>query len=188
MLLPGESVTAAEYRLVRSYPVAVEEPSGLSYDPQTDTLWTVRDGGGGVYQLDKRGNLLKAIDIPSNDLEGIAYKPHSDTFLLAEERNRVIQEIDRKGKILQTIKVPIEYSWLHLNHGLEGVGCDPKSGHIFVVNEKSPRAVMELDANGVVLRSFDVQQAEDLSGICYDNASGNLLILSHESKKVMEFT
>lgn len=188
LLLSCGPAAAVEYEMAGSFPVQVGEPSGLAYDPQTDTLWTVRDGGGGVYQLDKRGELLTIIDIRTNDLEGIAYNPLSDTFLLAEERHREILEIDRQGNVLRTIAVPIKWRMWHINHGIEGVTINPRNGHVFVVNEKSPVAVMELDENGSIVKSFEVEEADDLSGIHYDYQSGNLLVLSHESKKVMEFT
>ncbi len=184
----SETVLAAGYKFVKSFTVAVEEPSGLTYDQKTDTLWTVRDGGGGLYQLDKQGKVLKAINIPSDDLEGIAYKASSDTFLLAEERKREILEIDRDGAIIQRINVPIKYRLWNLNYGIEGVSYNPKNGHIFIVNEKHPRAVMELDEDGVIIKSFEVEELGDLSGIYYDSTSGNLILLSHESKVIMEFT
>ncbi|HCN18701.1 MAG TPA: hypothetical protein DIS73_00175 [Planctomycetia bacterium] len=188
-LLPSCSFAAVgEYELADSFPVQVVEPSGLTYDPHTDTLWTVRDGRGGVYQLDKQGELLTIIDIRTNDLEGIAYNPLNDTFLLAEERHREILEIDRQGNVLRTIKVPIEWRMWNLNHGIEGVSIDPRTGHVFVANEKSPKAVIELDEDGNVIKSFEVEEADDLSDICYAYSSGNLLVLSHESKKIMEFT
>ncbi|MFQ5957160.1 MAG: SdiA-regulated domain-containing protein [Candidatus Brocadiales bacterium] len=184
----SESVFATEYKLLQSFPVDVEEPSGLTYDPQTDTLWTVQDGGGGLCQLDTHGKVINTIDIPSNDLEGIAYKPGSDTFLLAEERNREILEVDRQGTIIQAIMVPIKWRLWHLNYGIEGVSYFPKSRHIFIVNEKGPRVLMELNEGGAVVQSFEVEGVEDLSGIYCNDASGDLLIISHESKKVMELT
>ncbi|MHC4358144.1 MAG: SdiA-regulated domain-containing protein, partial [Planctomycetota bacterium] len=112
---------ATEYELVRAFPVEVVEPSGLAYDPKTNTLWTVSDGGGDLYQLSTRGELLRKIDFTSNDLEGIAYKPSTNTFLLAEERNREVLEIDRQGKILRVAKIPTDYSWWDLwkrNYGI----------------------------------------------------------------------
>ena len=147
---------ATEYELARTFPVEVGEPSGLAYDPKTNTLWTVSDGGGGLSQLNTRGEPLREMDFTSNDLEGIAYKPATDTFLLAEERTREILEIDRQGKILWVAKVPTDYSWWNLlqrNHGIEGVAYDQKSGSIFVVNEKSPRVVIELIEGDVITRS-----------------------------------
>ncbi len=189
LTLPAVSYgMAVEYRLVSSFPVTLGEPSGLTYDPKTDTLWAVSDGGDGIYQIDKQGKVLKKLDTPSHDLEGIAYNPNTDTFLLAEERNREIVEINRQGKVLRTIKVPVKWRFWHINHGIEGVSYDPETGHIFVVNEKSPRAVMELDESGKITKSFDVDEADDLSGIFWDGTSGKLLVLSHESKRVMEFT
>ncbi|HHT9117551.1 MAG TPA: SdiA-regulated domain-containing protein [Candidatus Hypogeohydataceae bacterium YC38] len=181
--------SATEYKLhVESFPVAVKEPSGLTYDPLHDTLWTVQDGGGIVYEITKKGEVSGSIDLSSNDLEGIAYRPDTQTFLLAEERKREIVEIDRKGKVLKTIKVPISYHLWNMNYGIEGVSLDPKSGNIFVVNEKKPKMVMELKEDGTVLNSFEVKDADDLSDIYYDATTGNLLVLSHESRKVMEFT
>lgn len=188
LLLFCRDVLAEGYELLESYPVDVREPSGLTYDPQTDTLWTVQDGGGGIYQIDKQGKVLETINIPSDDLEGIAYKPDTDTFLLAEERKREILEVDRQGKVLREINTPIKYSFWHINHGLEGVCYDPRRQSIFVANEKSPRMVVGLDMRGDVVGSFDVEGVGDLSGMCYDDTNGNLLVLSHESRKVMEFT
>ncbi|MCP4364584.1 MAG: hypothetical protein GY800_04725 [Planctomycetes bacterium] len=191
MLTAAGRAAATGYELVRAFPVEVEEPSGLAYDPKTNTLWTVRDGGGNLFQLNTRGELLRKIDFTSNDLEGIAYKPSTNTFLLAEERTREILEIDRQGKILWVVKVPTGYSWwnvLHRNHGIEGVTYDPKSGSIFVVNEKGPKAVIELIEGDAITKSFEIIEADDLSGIHFDDKTGNLLVLSHESRKVMEFT
>jgi uncharacterized protein YjiK len=178
----------AEYRLAGSFPLNVKEPSGLTYDPVHDTLWTVQDGGGNLFEMDKKGNVLKEITLKSGDLEGVAYKPDTDTFLLAEERRREVIEVDRTGKTLKTIKVPIEWHYWDLNHGIEGVAYDPKTKSIFVANEKKPRQVMEMKEDGSVLNSFEVTELGDLSDLFYDTATDRLLVLSHESKAVVEFT
>lgn len=191
LILISLSPTAqgVEYRLLGSFPVAVKEPSGLAYDPLHDSLWTVRDGGGGLFEIDKKGNVLKELPIKSHDLEGIAYRPDTDTFLLAEERRREVVEIDRAGKTLKTTKVPIEWHYWELNHGIEGVAFDPKSKNIFVANEKRPRQVMELEEDGLLIKnSFEVAQVGDISDLFYDIATDRLLVLSEESRTVLELT
>lgn len=187
LLFTGDTA-AEEYTLAGTFQVRVSEPSGLAYDPEHKTLWTVRDGGGGVYEIDKKGKTLKKLPVVSSDLEGIAYKPDSQTFLLAEERKRQVVEIDRKGKVIKTIDVPIRWHYWNINSGIEGVAYDPKSRHIFVANEKNPRMVMELEEDGKPVNFFEVKDALDLSDIYCDYTRDTLLVLSHESKKVMEFT
>lgn len=193
------AIQGAEYKLSGTFHVAVKDPSGLTYDPVHDSLWTVRDhgsglaeklmgGGGGLFEIDKKGKVLKKMPLKaSNDLEGIAYRADTDTFLLAEERNREVVEIDRAGKTLRTIKVPIKWGYQDLNHGIEGVAYDPKSKNIFVANEKNPRQVMELKEDGNVVNSFEVIEASDISDLYYDATTDRLLVLSHE-KILLEFT
>lgn len=180
--------SATEYNLIETYTVGAREPSGLAYDPADDALWVVEDRGGGIYKIQKHGeDILGAIVFSSEDLEGIAYNPLSKTFFLAEERKRFILEIDRKGKLIKTIDVPIEYDETDVNYGFEGVTFDPQSGHLFVVNEKNPVAILEVTPDAEIVNLFEVD-ANDLSGICLDSRTGNLLVVSHESHMLMEFT
>ncbi|MBI5125428.1 MAG: SdiA-regulated domain-containing protein [Planctomycetes bacterium] len=192
-------VQGAEYKLSGTFHVAVKDPSGLTYDPVHDSLWTVQDhgnglaeklmgGGGGLFEIDKKGKVLKRMPLKaSNDLEGIAYKADTDTFLLAEERKREVVEINRAGKTLKTIKVPIKWGYRNLNHGIEGVAYDPKSKNIFVANEKNPRKVMELKEDGNIVNSFEVIEASNISDLYYDATTDRLLVLSHENI-LLEFT
>lgn len=186
-LLPFVSRGAtAGYNLVGTFPVAIKEPSGLTYDPINDSLWTVQDGGGDLFEIDKKGNVLKKVPLKSGDLEGIAYKADTDTFLLAEERRREIVEIDRRGKTLETVKVPIEWHYWNLNYGIEGIAFEPRSKGIFVANEKKPCRIIEMEQDGRIVQVFDVDKVSDISGLHYDATSDRLLVLSHESKSVLE--
>ncbi len=179
---------ALQYDLSETYTIGAREPSGLTYDPEKDALWVVEDSGGGIYLVQKRGEeILGAIIFKSEDLEGIAYDPSSGGLFLAEERKRFIIKIDKKGKIIETIDVSIEYNDAEDNYGFEGVTYDRKSGHLFIVNEKNPTAVLEVTLGAEIVNSFDVD-AEDLSGICLDPKTGNLLIISEESNVLMEYT
>lgn len=181
-------VYAIEYDLIETYTIGAREPSGLAYDPDKDALWVVEDNGGGIYLIQKRGeDILGAVIFKSEDLEGIAYNPESKTFFLAEERKRFILEVDKKGKIVRTIDVPIVYDYGDVNYGFEGVTFDPATKHLFIANEKNPVAVLEVTLNAEIVNSFDVD-ADDVSGICLDNKTGNLLVISEESNALMEYT
>src|SRR6201992_2828790 len=71
-----------------------EEASGVTYDPVTETLFVVGDGGTSVVQVDKEGNLVNSMTLaPGNspqgttfyDTEGIAYVGNEE-FVIPEER------------------------------------------------------------------------------------------------------
>jgi uncharacterized protein YjiK len=60
-------------RKIRDREVGLKEPSGLACDPATGNLWTVSDSEMRLFELDERGVLQSALDIPSGraDFEGI---------------------------------------------------------------------------------------------------------------------
>ena len=212
LIFYAPAVRGAEYHLLGSFNVAVREPSGLAYDPKNDSLWTVQDNGGDLYEIDKKGNVLKRVPLRpplvqfrfpslarrgdilrkallrSGDWEGVYYKSDTDTLLLSDERTRQVIEVDRTGKPLKTIKVPIEWHYLDINHGTEGVAYDAKTKTIFVANEKNPRRVMELKEDGSVVSAFDVKvrKAEHLSDLYYDTTSDRLLVLARTM--ILEYT
>ncbi|HHT9153058.1 MAG TPA: SdiA-regulated domain-containing protein, partial [Candidatus Hypogeohydataceae bacterium YC40] len=187
----GPSVSGAKYRLLESFHVVdVRIPSGIAYDPLHDSLWVTEEkSGGGLVEIDKKGNVLKKVPLRFEDVEGIAYKADSDSFLLAEERSRQIVEVDRTGKTLKIIQPPLIWRfWTLKRYGWEGIAYDPKVKSIFVANEKAPCHVLELKEDGRTLNSFDVPQAGDISDLYYDVATDRLLVLSHAGRVLREFT
>ncbi|MEA1972169.1 MAG: SdiA-regulated domain-containing protein, partial [Candidatus Cloacimonadota bacterium] len=68
--------------------IDVPEPSGLTYDSNTNTLWTVSDHSGKIYQLDLNGNVLQILPFVGEDLEGIAYDYTNNSFWVIEEGGR----------------------------------------------------------------------------------------------------
>ena len=82
-------------------------------------------------------------------------------------------------------------------HGLQGVAYDPRGNRFFIAKEKSPRKIYLATLPEKRLGKVEVQepwnleetpQLKDVSGLHYDLASRNLLLLSHESRCVVEFT
>ena len=56
------------------------------------------------------------------------------------------------------------------------------------MNESSPTEVLKVTKKGKELDSFKVDFANDLSGICFDNKTGNLWLVSDESQKIYEIS
>jgi uncharacterized protein YjiK len=73
-----------------------QEASGVAYDPDTDSLFVVGDGGTSVTQVSKTGALIDTMTLAAGgspqgtefyDTEGIAYVGNGE-FVMTEERDR----------------------------------------------------------------------------------------------------
>lgn len=180
--------SALDFTLVAAYEVEVHEPSGLAYDPVRDVLYTISDEGGPIVVLSKEGKILWEIGRFEGDLEGIAYDDRRDRFYIAEEQRRELIIFDRKAGTERRLKVDLMgYNDLD-NKGMEGVAVDQKNGRLFVVKERDPHFLLEIDATGKRVRAFTIQEAWDFSDVSYDQATGHLLVLSRGSRKVYEVT
>jgi len=163
------------------YHISVPEPSGLCYDSSSNSLWTVSDETGKVYQLNLSGEVMNTISVPGIlDLEAVCLDESGDSLWIVNEQPRELIKIDFNGNIVYRKKILDGND----NSGLEGICINPTNGHIFVLKEKSPGMLIELDANLNVISQTEITFANDFSGMTWDSQSGQLLIVSHQSKKL----
>ena len=160
----------------------IEEPSGLTYDPNTGTLWTVNDPDNNkVYNISLTGELLQTLSYVGDDLEGIAYDNSTNSLWLAEEETSEIVNISLQGEELQRIELII--SDYYGGTGLEGL-CIGDSGEFYLLKERNPGLFIELSQDFSTLTEIDLSFADDYSGICYDSAREGFWIVSDESEKL----
>ena len=142
------------------------------------------------------------------------HQPESDgglTVVVTEERRLNLRQISlpplppsASPSAAASISVPLSSvarTW-HLdgvqtasaNKGAEGVAYDPQAHCLYVIIEKLPMRVLRVDmASGAVSDAFNAQAVlgplvSDLAGICFVQGTRTLLILSQESKKVVQVT
>ena len=76
--------------------------------------------------------------------------------------------------------------------GLERLCYDTKTDRFYTVKEYEPRAIYRSAFGAKRFSPWNIEEQSlgmrDLSGICIDPVSGNLLILSDESKCIVECT
>jgi len=176
------NVSESQPVLVQDFEVNidVEEPSGLTYDPNTQTLWTVNDPANNrVYNLSLAGDLLQTLDFVGDDLEGVAFDTTTNTLWLAEEGNFEIVNISLQGDELQRIEVP--YSNPSPNSGLEGL-CIGPDGDFFLLKEKNPGLFLKFSSDFQNLQETELTFADDYSGIFYDESRSAFWIVSDESE------
>ncbi len=136
------------------------------------------------------------------DVEAVAYLG-DDRLLLVEERSQKLVVVP-----VPTAEAPLRAEaavfslalGLAGNAGLEGADYDAAGDRLFLVKEHSPRQLLEVaglrrslttGATAITLtdRSAwldDHDMARDLSSVHHDAASGHLLLLSDESRLMME--
>lgn len=179
-----------------------DNASGLTYNPDTKTLFLVQNKPTQLVELDKEGKTLRVIPLTGfDDTEDLFYMG-GGRFAVVEERRRnvCIFSLDAAttsvpyAKATRLLVDPVNAD----NSGLEGITGDMKTGRFFVVKEKNPRRIYEFAVPSAekpapeIKRPWDAQAmlkgADDLSAICFHPSSGNLLLLSDESACIVECT
>ncbi|HNR67685.1 MAG TPA: SdiA-regulated domain-containing protein [bacterium] len=161
----------------------IPEPSGLAFNRKNNTLMVVSDAKSDIFEIDFSGSIKNKIATTSTDLEGVAITQNGDTLYVVEERNQRVVSYAKNGQRLNSISVRVATSD---NSALEGIAIDNRR-HLFVLNEKSPRLLLEFVGSAEVSRK-EITAVKDLSGICYDESNDGLWIISDESKKIISIS
>jgi uncharacterized protein YjiK len=194
-----------------------EEASGVTYDPDTGTLFIVGDGGTSVVQVDKEGNYIDSMTLAPaafEDTEGIAYVGPGDgegEFVITEERKskldrfKYVAEGELTRADVQTVVIGDDND----NIGLEGVTNDPlNANHMIAVKESGPERIYstDIDWDAETATNFEASEGElfpaadvgtlDFSDVyALANVPGisaaeesNLLIISQESGEVVNIS
>lgn len=170
-------------KLVAEYATAVSEPSGLTYNSRNNTLMTVSDGNSTVYEIDFMGKILHSTLIQSSDLEGITLSANCDTMYVVEETNQKVAKYLINGTKLSSFSVNVA---LNPKNALEGITLD-ENNNIFVLNEKSPRMLLEFSGNTEIFRK-ELDYSTDCSDIFYEMSTKAIWMVSDESRSVMKLS
>ncbi len=196
----------ASYQLVGE-PIIIsgleDNASGLTYSPASNSLFMVVNNPEKVIELSLDGNVLRTITLTGfEDTEGIAHV-EGDKFIILEERRSAVNFVTINSNTRNINKSETSNFALNIftnsekNLRLEGVSIDHATGDIYLVKEKSPRALYKI--SGLLNNATDVNisipwdieavnsSISDLSGVFFEPNSRRLLVLSHESFSLSEF-
>lgn len=170
--------------------------SGVTYSPKTDTLFAITNSPQFVYELSKKGEILRTIELLGfNDTEDITYI-EDDLFAIVDEENKTfyvvrIKENQTSINIFESIKqVKLDYNYFE-NFGLEGITYNKSKDEFYLVNERLPKKVISVEGlmSGKTLKIKTLDNLiknnyylSDLSAIHFDNIKKELFLLSDESK------
>ena len=167
-------------KLVSEFNLSISEPSGLcSYENPKEFL-TVSDQTDKIYVVSEKGTVLRNFNFTGQDLEGIAYDPILNEIFIVEETSRQIFRLDTNG--VELSRFPIDIYYEDDNHGPEGISFNTETKHLFVVIEKNPGKLLEINLSGEIINDYHLSFADDYSAIFFDADENRLWILSDESK------
>lgn len=207
--IPGDTsrtLRPGEYRvMIEAHPLAgMKDASSMTYNNETDTLFTTRNHPAQIVELSRDGEILRRVPVDGiADLEGISHMSGS-LFVIIDER---LQQIYRVTLEANTTRVDVTNApRLGLgvlqsgNRGFEGVTWNEARHRLFVAKEKTPRVfeidglprLMEGQGANLQIREWQPQQPfwlflRDLSSLSRHDENGHMFLLSDESKMLAEY-
>ncbi len=193
------------YRMIKG-PIFIKgvyaDASGLTYCPDTKSLFMVINGTCEIVEMDLNGKVKRKITTKGfSDLEGITYVGKGYFCVVEEGRATLCYlPIDPAARTVpastaQVAKIEKEFLG---NVGLEGLTVDPVTSTFYIVKEKFPKRIYQVTVKGWNPLAMDVKipwslskrlpETGDVSGVYYHPASRHLLVLSDEGKEVIEMT
>jgi uncharacterized protein YjiK len=180
--------------------------SGLTFNPATGTLFSVVNRPAKIIELSTEGDLIRAIPVVGiSDLEGITHV-RDQVFILADEAKHQLYRVEIgpgsnpiNVEGLSRTGLAFDQSY---NKGIEGLSWDAARQRLFIANEKMPLRILQISGlQGLsTVVPIDLQILEwlpeatwitwlvhDLSSLTLHEATGHLLLLSDESRMIIEY-
>jgi len=189
------------------------QPSGICFHSKRGTLFVVFDLGA-VCEMKTDGTILNEKQIARADFEGITHDPSTGLLYVAVEGAEKILELDPDTlDLLRVFSVPREFMGdTLLKEGGQGIEAitfvpdvnHPHGGTFFVANQsynledtEDISAVFEVEvplktgadakASAEILRFFSLGII-DLSGLCFDQATDHIYVISDSTNTIFEIT
>lgn len=184
--------------------------SGVTFNPDTQSYFVIQNNTGFIFEYDisfsKLLRKIQMLNLVDDDTEDIVYLGNQE-FAIANESNQVFifklapgqtrLDLDSSLSSVQVLQLPKAGK---KNNGVEGI-CYGKN-IFYAVQEKKPKKVYKFSRPSskddlMSPGSFGVREPfntdavmkhrlSDLSGCFVDPITMNLLVLSHESSRIME--
>ncbi|WP_178087224.1 SdiA-regulated domain-containing protein [Pseudomonas sp. C27(2019)] len=201
----ADSIWLPGYRaVIQAKPLAglaEAETSGLSWSPLSNTLFTVTGRIPKLVELSLTGDVLRVVELRGfSDPEGVEVLSDGRIAIIDERRGEMtIFHLSPDASFIDgDALVSISLGYLNAgNKGFEGVAWDARNQRMLLAKERSPfglfslpfpeqgeddsaapQALLELRSKQVFMR--------DLSSLAVDQRTGHVLVLSDESRMLLE--
>lgn len=185
---------------------SLKNASGLTFNPERNTLFTVLNQESKIIELDVQGRIVRQIDVQGvDDMEGITHVA-GDRYVIADERDNrlVLIQLANDATSLDVKDAPKLKLGMNAvgNKNFEGVSWDDVNKRLLVVKERDPKYILSVtgffEADMTKPLNVEIKRIEafdnaikwslrDLSSVTYLDDSGHLLLLSDESRLIKEY-
>ena len=201
----ADSVWLPGYRaVIQAKPLAglqEFETSGLSWSPLSNTLFTVTGKIPKLVELSLDGDVLRVVELRGfSDPEGVEVLSDGRIAIIDERRAQMktfylpldAEFID--GDALQPINLGFTSAG---NKGFEGIAWDVRNQRMLLAKERSPFGLFSLpfpeaaeDDSSITQSLQELSSSQifmrDFSSLTIDQRTGHLLVLSDESRMLLE--
>lgn len=181
----------------------VKNLSGLTYNPTSNTLYTITNKRPEIIELSLDGDIIRRIDASLfKDPEGIEYI-ENNTYVVADEVAQRISLIDITDttqsidSLKSTLSIGIEFI---KNKSFEGIVYNPFAKQLLIAKERNPIRLYKVEGfyrdealTSSPMLTINHQESmidnlfvTDISGLEIDKKTQHYLVLSHESKILLE--
>lgn len=192
---PSALALSSYKAVIQQKPVAAVKSnlSGLTYSAEDRMLFAVINNPPELVWLTTEGQLVGRMPLQGiHDPESIAWSG-GNQFLIGSEKDGAVYktQVDIQRGAMQIISmVKLEGYDKAKNKGLEGTAWDAKNERLYAAKERKPIVIneVEMSKNGItrVLPSAITASVSDVSGLEYYAPTDSLLVLSDESKMILE--
>ncbi len=173
------------------------EVSGLTYRASSNTLFTILGKHPELVELSLTGNVLRRIPMTGlKNPEGVEVLS-GDLMGIVDERQRTLTvfpltDTTTEVNARQQIQVDLGFPEAG-NKGFEGLGWDSRRQRVILAKERDPRGFYSLPlpsksgpAQGIQAINIDDVFVRDISSVSFDSRTGHSLMLSDESRVLVE--
>lgn len=192
---PSALALSSYKAVIQQKPVAGVESnlSGLTYSAEDRMLFAVINNPPELVWLTTEGQLIGRMPLQGiHDPESIAWSG-GNQFQIGSEKDGAVYktQVDIQRGTMQIISmVKLEGYDKAKNKGLEGTAWDAKNERLYAAKERKPIMIkeVEMSKNGITraLPSAITASVSDVSGLEYHAPTDSLLVLSDESKMILE--
>ena len=174
-----------------------DETSGLTYHPATGTLFTVTGRNPLLVELSRQGDVLRRIRLRGfADPEAVEVLGANRLGIVDERRRQlVVFELSAATREIDAADWPgYDLGFASAgNKGFEGMAWNPRTQSLLLAKEREPLGLFSLPFPGEDGAPGALQPlhaghlfVRDLSSLTYDLRTGHTLVLSDESRLLLE--
>ena len=174
-----------------------DEVSGLTYNPESDTLFTVTGKYPQLIELTLDGQVMRRIDLHGfSNPEGVEMLANGRLAII-DERKRTLTTF-KLGALTRSLEfadlASFDLGFIDAgNKGFEGIAWDSRNERVLLGKERGPLGLFSMPFPGEdgavgVLEPLSSGHLflRDISSLSYDARTGHALVLSDESRLLLE--